>query len=156
MLSRIRDRLLPDSIVTRMTVVLFAGILLAQLLGAWLWTEQIKQSEHASISQIAANMGARIRQTIRFFSNLPDNYRHIVLNQLRDMGGTRHFVSVNEQLIPLTNIVKWSSLNWCAHSYKEHALNHNDLDKIDKRKVATKACDNSDKCVICAPVQHYG
>ena len=40
-----RDRLLPDSIVARMSVVLFAGILLAQALGAGLWAQQIKQSE---------------------------------------------------------------------------------------------------------------
>jgi signal transduction histidine kinase len=49
-------------------------------------------------------MGARIAQTVKFFEELPKQYRHIVLDQLRDMGGTRFFVSVNKQYIDLIPI----------------------------------------------------
>ena len=96
-----RDRLLPDSIVARMSVVLFAGILLAQALGAGLWAQQINQSERQRLAEISTNLGSRIGQTAQFFTRLPNQYRHIVLDQLRDMGGTRFFVSVNAQLIEL-------------------------------------------------------
>ena len=96
-----RDRLLPDSIVARMSVVLFAGILLAQALGAGLWAQQIKQSERQRLAEISTNLGSRIGQTAQFFTRLPNQYRPIVLVQLRDMGGTRYFVSVNAQLIVL-------------------------------------------------------
>ena len=45
---------------------------------------------------------ARIGQTIQFFFAAPTcEYRHIVLDQLRDMGGTRFFVSINSQSIAL-------------------------------------------------------
>jgi len=103
-LPPLRDRLLPGSIVSRMASVLFVGILVAQLLVGGLWTKQLQQDERERLGQVAANMGARIGQTIQFFSRLPAEYRHVVLDQLRDMGGTRFFVSVNRQLIDLRTV----------------------------------------------------
>ena len=99
-----RDRILPESIVARMTLILFAGILVAQALGTVLWTSQLKIEEQERLNDIASNMGARMGQTIQFFSRLPQRYRHIVLDQLRDMGGTRFFVSVNTRFIELETI----------------------------------------------------
>ncbi len=100
----LRTHLLPNSIVSRMTAVLFVGILLAQILGTWLWIEQLKTTELQRLVQVSENMGSRIGQTIKFFGELPGKYRHIVLNQLRDMGGTRFFVSVNKQFIDMAEI----------------------------------------------------
>lgn len=96
-----RDRLLPSSIVARMSLVLFVGILIAQILGTYLWTRQFEKVERDRLLEISLNMGARMGQTILFFSRLPNQSRHIVLDQLRDMGGTRFFVSVNPEFIPL-------------------------------------------------------
>ena len=87
-----------------MTVILFLGILVAQGMGIWIWGQQLKTEERLRISEVSMNMGARIGQTIQFFSRLPREYRHIVLDQLRDMGGTRFFVSINSQLIPLASV----------------------------------------------------
>ena len=47
---------------------------------------------------------------IQFFSRLPQEYRHIVLDQLRDMGGTRFFVSINSQFIPLQTVSETSTI----------------------------------------------
>ena len=102
--ERLRDRWLPGSIVARMSLILFIGILIAQLLGTLLWTRQIRIDEQARLLEIAQNMGARMGQTIQFFSRLPQAYRHIVLDQLRDMGGTRFFVSVNSAFIAMDAI----------------------------------------------------
>ena len=87
-----------------MTSVLFIGILIAQLLGTWLWVEQLQSSERDRMVEVSEAMGSRIAQTIAFFEKLPKQYRHIVLDQLRDMGGTRFFVSVNKQYIDLVPI----------------------------------------------------
>ena len=84
-----------------MTSVLFVGIFLAQILGAWLWVGQLQTSERDRMVEVSQAMGARIAQTVKFFEELPKEYRHIVLDQLRDMGGTRFFVSVNKQYIDL-------------------------------------------------------
>jgi len=56
--------------------------------------------------EVSESMGARIGQTIAFFEELPKQYRHMVLDQLRDMGGTRFFVSVNKQHIDLVPIAE--------------------------------------------------
>ena len=103
-LQSLLDRCLPGSIVARMTLILFAGILVAQGMGIWIWGQQLKAEERLRISEVSVNMGARIGQTIQFFSRLPREYRHIVLDQLRDMGGTRFFVSINSQSIPLKTV----------------------------------------------------
>jgi len=97
--------LIPKTVVARITSVLFIGIVIAQLLGAWLWVEQLKSSERDRMIEVSVSMGSRIGQTIAFFEKLPKQYRHMVLDQLRDMGGTRFFVSVNKQhidLVPIT------------------------------------------------------
>lgn len=103
-ITDLRDRLLPKSIVARMSLVLFLGILIAQILGTFLWTRQFEIVERDRLLEIAQTMGARMGQTILFFSRLPHQSRHIVLDQLRDMGGTRFFVSVNSKFITLETL----------------------------------------------------
>jgi len=98
--------LIPKTIVARMTSVIFIGIVIAQLLGAWLWVEQLQSSERDRMVEVSESMGSRIGQTIAFFEKLPKQYRHVVLDQLRDMGGTRFFVSVNKQHIDLVPIAE--------------------------------------------------
>ena len=98
--------LIPKTVVARMTSVLFIGIVIAQLLGAWLWVEQLQSSERDRMVEVSESMGSRIGQTIAFFEKLPKQYRHMVLDQLRDMGGTRFFVSVNKQHIDLVPIAE--------------------------------------------------
>ena len=97
---------MPKTVVARMTSVLFIGIVIVQLLGAWLWVEQLQSSERDRMIEVSESMGSRIGQTIAFFEKLPKQYRHIVLDQLRDMGGTRFFVSVNKQHIDLIPIAE--------------------------------------------------
>ena len=103
-MGRLRDRWLPGSIVARMSLVLFVGILVAQTLGAALWARQVADDEHRRLIEVSENLGARVGQTLQFFSRLPAQYRHVVLDQLRDMGGTRFFVSVNRQSIALNQL----------------------------------------------------
>jgi len=86
--------------------MLFVGILIAQILGTWLWVGQLKSSERDRLAEVSQSMGSRIGQTIGFFGQLPKQYRHVVLDQLRDMGGTRFFVSVNKKYIDLVPIAE--------------------------------------------------
>ncbi len=102
--SRLRDRVLPGSIVARMSFILLIGILVAQGLSTLVWNQQFQQSERERLQEVSDVMGARIGQTLQFFSKLPRQYRHVVLDQLRDMGGTRFFVSVNQKRIALQTL----------------------------------------------------
>ncbi|HSG04410.1 MAG TPA: ATP-binding protein [Marinobacterium sp.] len=102
--SKLRDRVLPQSILARMTLILLVGILLAQVMSAVIWNRQLEESERTRLTEVSQVMGVRIGQTLEFFSRLPKRYRHIVLDQLRDMGGTRFFVSVNRQYLELKQL----------------------------------------------------
>lgn len=102
--SRQRDKILPQSIIARMTLILLLGILLAQFMSALIWNRQLQDSERTRLAEVSESMGARIGQTLEFFSRLPKSYRHIVLDQLRDMGGTRFFVSVNHSYLKLEGL----------------------------------------------------
>jgi hypothetical protein len=54
-----------------MTSVLFIGILVAQVLGTWLWVEQLKSSEKTRVTNISKELGSYIAQAVGFFEKLP-------------------------------------------------------------------------------------
>jgi signal transduction histidine kinase len=63
-----------------------------------------------------ANMFA---STVTFFQSLPLEYRHIVLDQLRNMGGTRFFVSFNEEEILIDPIPSSKMKNTAVRVFEE-------------------------------------
>ena len=85
-------------------LIMIVGVLSAQLASYALWSAQTRSSQYEQLDEISNNLAYSIASTVRFFRSLPYEYRHIVLNQLRDMGGTRFFVSVNEKRIGIADI----------------------------------------------------
>ncbi|WP_244287618.1 ATP-binding protein [Vreelandella nigrificans] len=83
---------------------MIAGVLVAQGASYALWTSQVRSSHLAQLDELSTNMAFSIASTMRFFRSLPVEYRHIVLDQLRNMGGTRFFVSVNERRLAIDDI----------------------------------------------------
>ncbi|PMR72026.1 ATP-binding protein [Halomonas heilongjiangensis] len=77
------------------------GVLGAQLASYVIWTTQARSSQLEQLDELSLNVAYSVASTVRFFRSLPYDYRHIVLDQLRDMGGTRFFVSVNDHRIPI-------------------------------------------------------
>ncbi|WP_237468679.1 ATP-binding protein [Vibrio stylophorae] len=76
-------------------------IILAQLLAATIWYQHSSQREQEGLVTTVRSLALSAASTISFFSALPPEYRHLVLNQLRSMGGTRFFVSLNDHEIPV-------------------------------------------------------
>ncbi|MDP6164077.1 MAG: hypothetical protein QGF84_06185, partial [Candidatus Thioglobus sp.] len=134
------SRFMPKTVVGRMTSVLFVGIFLAQILGAWLWVGQLQNSEKERMVEISQAMGARIAQTVKFFGELPKEYRHIVLDQLRDMGGTRFFVSVNKQYIDLIPIQESQFSSLVRKNLKDSMAAQ--IGQIDNMKIIFVDFDN--------------
>ncbi|WP_311063587.1 ATP-binding protein [Halomonas sp. DWK9] len=83
---------------------MIAGVLAAQVASYAIWTSQVRASQLEQLDELSSNMAFSIASTMKFFRSLPVDYRHIVLDQLRSMGGTRFFVSVNERRIPVADI----------------------------------------------------
>ena len=97
-------RYMPASLRGRFVLIMIVGVLSAQLASYALWSAQARSSQNAQLDEMAGSLAYSISSTVRFFRSLPYEYRHIVLEQLRDMGGTRFFVSVNEHRIPVLDI----------------------------------------------------
>ncbi|USX28728.1 ATP-binding protein [Oxalobacteraceae bacterium OTU3CINTB1] len=105
-LPALLDKLLPQSLLGRLTLVMVAGLLVTQLAASMIWATQLRaksQVEAQSASQYVAHSASG---AIRFFRSLPANYRLLLIQQLREMGGTRFFVNLNRAYVPVTQIAE--------------------------------------------------
>jgi hypothetical protein len=89
-------RQLPSSLVSRMLLLTLLSIATAQFISTSIWYNFSKDQELDGLKNTAESMAQNIASTATFFNSLPLQYRHIVLEQLRDFGGSRYFVSLNE------------------------------------------------------------
>ncbi|KOO16948.1 histidine kinase [Vibrio xuii] len=90
----------PNSLVGRTLGLTLLAVILAQGVATSIWYTESKHKELAGIRDASESMANMFASTVTFFQSLPVKYRHIVLDQIRNMGGTRFFVSFNkEQLI---------------------------------------------------------
>lgn len=99
-IHRVWKRFKPTSLVARTLLLTLVAVMLAQGIATSIWYSQSKANELEGIRSASASMAGMFASTVTFFQSLPVKYRHIVLDQIRNMGGTRFFVSFNkEQLI---------------------------------------------------------
>ena len=91
-----------DRLLWRIVLVMALGVVCAQTLGTFVWAHQLRQGALADALDAGKNLAMNAAGTIRFFRDLPPAYRPILIEQLRTMGGTRFFVNVNTQKIPVT------------------------------------------------------
>lgn len=95
------SRLVPRSLLSRMLVLLLLAIVLAQSLISGIWMQQFQKRELDGIIQASRDLANSAAATAAFFKSLPTKYRPIALDQLRNMGGSRFFVSLNKEKITL-------------------------------------------------------
>lgn len=62
--------------------------------------------------------------TIRFSRDLPPSYRPIVIEQLRTMGGTRFFVNVNTQKIPVSALRHHALVDSVTQSVRDDLVSY--------------------------------
>jgi len=98
-LERWRQRLIPRSLVSRMLLLTLLAVALAQTFSSLIWVNQFQNREIEGLQETTHDLALSAASTVRFFTRLPLEYRHIVLDQLRNMGGTRFFVSLNKEEI---------------------------------------------------------
>ncbi|AKJ26776.1 histidine kinase [Caldimonas brevitalea] len=81
----------------RFTLVMVVGVLLAQLASNVLWARQLQARAHEEAEQAAHHVAIGAGGAIRSFRELPVNFRPLLIEQLRTMGGTRFFVFMNRE-----------------------------------------------------------
>jgi signal transduction histidine kinase len=97
-------RLWPQSLLGRLSLVMVAGLLVTQLAGSVIWATQLRSKAEADAKAAAQYLGQGAASSIRFFRSLPPNYRSLLIQQFREMGGTRFFVSLNHAYVPVQEI----------------------------------------------------
>lgn len=102
-------RLFFSSLISRMLLLTILSVVAAQTISSFFWVNQFSESEKKSVILNAQHLAEGALSTISFFKDLPLKYRHLVLEQLRGMGGSRFFVSLNSEKINI-NPIKDSEL----------------------------------------------
>ncbi|MET3132953.1 signal transduction histidine kinase [Oxalobacteraceae bacterium GrIS 1.11] len=102
--ARVLAWLLPSSLLGRLSVVMVAGVLLTQLVVNLIWAAQQRKDAEVEARLASQHMAHSAASTIRFFLSLPANYRPILIQQFREMGGTRFFVNVNRAPLAIVGI----------------------------------------------------
>lgn len=103
-----------QSLTGQIVIIMTFGVAAVQLIGSTIWLHQLEADTRENVREVSRHMAFRIASTVSYFTSLPQNYRHIVIDQLQDMGGTRFFVTLNREEIlinpiqdsPLKDIVK--------------------------------------------------
>lgn len=98
---------LPRSLLGRMLLLTLLVVLLAQGLSSLIWLSQLRASQREGLVASARSLAHSMSASVSYFRSLPLAYRPLVLDQLRSMGGTRFFVSLNDrpldmQVLPST------------------------------------------------------
>ena len=97
-------RLLPQSLMGRLSLVMVAGVLVTQLAGNLIWATQLRAKAEVDTRSAAQYLGHSASNSIRFFRSVPPNYRPLLIQQFRDMGGTRFFVSLGRSPVTVEPI----------------------------------------------------
>lgn len=101
-------RLMPSSLIARLLIVMVAGISTAQIVTSVIWAGQVSSDARQSLSESVRFLALSMASTVQYFSALPDNVRPIVLDQQREIGGSRYFLNLNQHPIELIEQVNHS------------------------------------------------
>ncbi len=88
---------LPRSLLARMLLLTLLVVLLAQGLSSLIWLSQLRASQLEGLVASARSLAHSMSASVSYFRSLPVAYRPMVLDQLRNMGGTRFVVSLNDK-----------------------------------------------------------
>jgi len=104
--ARWLDRVLPQSLLGRLTLVMVIGVLLTQLVGNIIWAAQRRAEALSETSTASQHLAHSAASAVRFFLSLPRNYRPLIIQQFREMGGTRFLVNINQAPVQVRATLK--------------------------------------------------
>ncbi|MBJ7536479.1 ATP-binding protein [Marinomonas transparens] len=90
-----------QSFTGQILIIMALGVASAQFISTTIWLRQLESDTEQNVREVSKHMAFRIAATVSYFTSLPQNYRHIVIDQLQEMGGTRFFVTLNKEEITI-------------------------------------------------------
>ena len=94
----------PSSLFRRFLLIMVAALLGAFVISNYLWINVLESRRAERGQEMAEDMANSIFSTVQFIRAFPADFRHIILEQLRDMGGSRYLVSINSKFIQVQPI----------------------------------------------------
>ena len=101
---RFRIRLLPSSLLGRLSLVMMMGVLLTQFVANEFWATQVRKESEIEVAGSSQHLAQSAVSSIRYFLSVPTNYRSLIIQQFRAMGGTRFFVNINTAAVTMREI----------------------------------------------------
>jgi signal transduction histidine kinase len=95
---------LPQTLLGRLSAALVAAVLLSQIVGNLIWSAQNNAEAEAETASAAQSIAHSALSAMRFFLSLPPSYHQIIIQQFREMGGTRFFATINDAPVDITAI----------------------------------------------------
>lgn len=102
------NRFAPGSLTLRLLLVMLIGTTSAQLITSAIWAQQVSTDTRQSLTESVHYLAQSMASTVQYFSALPDNVRPVVLDQQREVGGSRYFMRLNEQAVTLDQQISHS------------------------------------------------
>lgn len=102
------------SITFRVGITLLVTIVIAELLAGVIWYQTNAATKEENAKNTMLNISNAAADTYNYFQSLPINYRHLILNQLREAGGTRFFISINNKKIDIDDIPDLTFTQWLS------------------------------------------
>lgn len=81
--------------MSRMLCMLVCALLLAEIISGVFWYRQYSVRNNAGLESTVRSLTQSMLSTYNFMSSLPRNYRHLVLQQQLELGGSQFFISIN-------------------------------------------------------------
>ncbi|MFQ3175723.1 MAG: signal transduction histidine kinase [Psychromonas sp.] len=92
---------IPKSLAIRTSIFLLLVIFCAEVIAGFIWYQQNESKEVKGLVSVSHSLALSAYTTISYFSDLPLEYKELAINQLRNMGGSRFFVSLNNHQLPI-------------------------------------------------------
>lgn len=93
-----------QSLVSRTLLFTLLTVVIAQGISTSVWYTNSRLQEIEGVKTTTISMASLFASTVSYFQALPVSYRHVIMEQLRKMGGTRFFVSFNHEFLRLETI----------------------------------------------------
>lgn len=88
-----------SSLFSRLLSVIVLAVGGSFFLATTIWIQYIESGKQADALASVQDLAVSMAQTVMYFESLPKEFQHIIVDQQRNLGGSRFFLSVNKEFV---------------------------------------------------------
>ncbi|TGG91657.1 HAMP domain-containing protein [Natronospirillum operosum] len=100
--QRLRSAL--SSLFGRLLLVIVTAVFSSFLIATLVWMQYIQSGKEADAIASVQDLAISMASTVTYFESLPREFQHIIIDQQRNLGGSRFFLSVNTDYVDYESI----------------------------------------------------